>query len=1038
MPARQETFEIRLLGTVEALSHGRRLRLGGTRQRGILAGLLLHPGQTVPKRRLIEYTWPVDPPATAEDLVVAYLSRLRKILNADGERVALIATRPGFRAECDPETVDAHRFTALVRRGENECANGDEERAVLHLQSALDAWHGNSTAMADLDTSWLRSRAAALENRRLEALELLAGLHLDAGQPGRTVALLQDVAPMHPERENLTVRFVNALAASGEPVRAAQVAADCTQALLSLGQEPGAALRGAHTAALKGQPPAAHSRSLNPRHQLPADSRAFTGRLDELTILEQATAAVPEELATAEAAICAIDGMGGVGKSTLAVHLAHRLADRYPDGQLFIDLHGYTQGYAPREAGDALEVLLRALGVPPGRIPRDPDERAAVYRERLAGTRTLIVLDNASSEAQVVPLLPGSPGCLVLVTSRKRLKALDDAHCLSLEPLPPADAFALFRASAGHGRTVLDGPAVEEIVALCGQLPLAVRIAAALLRHRPTWGPRHLAQLLRDEHHRIKALTDGERDLEAVFSLSYGGLTAAQRRAFQQLSLLPGPDVDVYAAAALFDGGLRTTARLLEELVDHNLLSQPVPDRYQFHDLIRIHARSRAEDGTPQQRDAALGRVLDYYLGTACSADRHLARRTVPSPTTVDTPPRHQRPMANREAAASWVRAELPNLFASVDLARGLGRRRHVVGMSVALHGYLYIEGPWTYALTLHSEAAEHASRSGDLLGQATALHGLGRIHRMLGEYPAATAAHREALELYERLDHRLGQANALDSLGRICWLTAEYTGARTNLQRALEVFEEVGDLLGQAGALNGIGRVCQLTGAYKDAISAHERALRLCRQAGDPIGQATALNDLGRALGRTGDLAAAAEMQEAALDLYRSANHRVGIANALNDIGRIRHRSGEDEAAVTAHRRALALYREMGHRLGQAAALTDLGRALCGTADRTAAAEALDTALRYFRDLGDMQGEAAALNGRAAVLLATGAVHEAGVLYASALARAREVCSPFDEAEALEGVAASHRAAGDLDSSAECLRAATRILQSLGVLEGG
>ena len=394
--------------------------------------------------------------------------------------------------------------------------------------------------------------------------------------------------------------------------------------------------------------------------------------------------------------------------------------------------------------------------------------------------------------------------------------------------------------------------------------------------------------------------------------------------------------------------------------------------------------------------------------------------------------------MANREAAASWVRAELPNLVASVDLARGLGRRRHVVGMSAALHGYLYIEGPWTYALTLHSEAAEHASRCGDLLGRATALHGLGRMHRMLGEYPAATAAHREALELYERLDHRLGQANAWTA-----W--AGSAGSRLSTPVRVRTFSgrwrcsrRSGISLGQAGALNGISHVCQLTGAYKDAVSAHERALRLCRQAGDTIAQATALNDLGRALGRTGDLVTAAEIQEAALDLYRSASHRVGIANALNDIGRIRHRNGEDEAAVTAHRRALALYREMGHRLGQAAALSDLGRALCRTADHAAAAEALDTALRCFRDLGDVQGEAATLNGRAAVLFATGALREAGVLYASALARARKVRSPVDEAEALQGSPRATVLLATLTAPPSALREAMRILHGLGDLEGG
>ncbi|OLE25467.1 MAG: hypothetical protein AUG49_10680 [Catenulispora sp. 13_1_20CM_3_70_7] len=1021
MPAPQPMFEIRLLGTMEALSEGRRLKLGGTRQRSILAVLLLHLGQTVPKQRLIEYAWPVDPPATAEELVVAYLSRLRKILNVDGERVSLSATRPGFRAECDPEVVDIHRFNALLRRARQECDNREEERAVIHLQTALEAWHGNSTAIADLDTSWLRSRATALEGRRLEALELLAGLHLDAGQPGRTVALLQDVAPLHPERESLMVTFVNALAADGEPVRAAQVAAECTQALLSLGQKPGPALRDAHTAALRGQPPTAHSGASSPRRQLPADSRAFTGRVEELALLEQATTTTLQDLTAAEATICAIDGMGGVGKSTLAIHLAHRLADR-----------------PPREAGDALEVLLRALGVPPGRIPRDLDERAAVYRERLAGTRTLILLDNANSEAQIVPLLPAAPGCLVLITGRKRLKALDDAYCLSLEPLSPIDAITLFRTCAGHGRTVLDSPAVEEIVTLCGQLPLAVRIAAALLRHRPAWAPRHLVHQLRDEHDRIKALTDGERDLEAVFSLSYSGLTAAQQRAFQRLALFPGPDFDVYAAAALFDSSPRMAARLLEDLVDHNLLSQPVPDRYQFHDLIRIHARTRADEGSAQQREAALGRVLDYYLGTAHSADRHLARRTVPFPVAVDTPPRHQPSLTTREAAASWVRTELPNLVASVDLARELGRRRHVVGISAALHGYLYIEGPWTYALALHSAAAEDAAQRGDLLGQATARHGLGRVQRMLGEYSAAAATHREALGLYERLNHRHGQANALDSLGRICWLTGDYVGAREYLQRALGLFDEVEDLLGQAGALNGIGRVCQLTGEYDRALSAHKLALQLTRRAGDPIAQATALNDLGRVLGRTGDLAAAVDAQEAALDLYRSASHRVGIANALNDIGRVRHSNGEDGAAIAAHRQALALYREMGHRLGQAAALSGLGRALCRTADYTAAADSLDTALSYFRAIGDVQGEAAARNGRAAVLLATGAAREAGVLYASALAQARRGSSPFDEAEALEGMAATHRAVGDIDAAVKRQRKAAEIRQRLRIPEGG
>ena len=272
--------------------------------------------------------------------------------------------------------------------------------------------------------------------------------------------------------------------------------------------------------------------------------------------------------------ISAIDGMAGIGKTALAVHAAHRLSGRFPGGQLFIDLHGYTKGQPPREPGEALEAFLRALGVPAGQIPQETEERAALYRQRLAGTRTLIVLDNASDEAQVRPLLPGEPGCLVLVTSRRRLKGLDDARSLALDLLPPQDAVALLRAVAGAGRIAAGDPLLGEIAGLCGRLPLALRIAGALLRHRPAWSLGHLAGLLRDQQHRVRALSDGERDLAAVFDLSYAGLDEPHRLLFRRLGLVPGPDVDAYAAAALLECDPDGATALLEDLVDHNLLTE--------------------------------------------------------------------------------------------------------------------------------------------------------------------------------------------------------------------------------------------------------------------------------------------------------------------------------------------------------------------------------------------------------------------------------------------------------------------------------
>jgi len=332
--------------------------------------------------------------------------------------------------------------------------------------------------------------------------------------------------------------------------------------------------------------------------------------------------------------ISAIDGMAGVGKTALALHAAHRLAERFTDGQLFIDLRGHTQGQQPRSAAEALEWLLLALGVPPQRIPQDADERAALYRQRLAGSRTLIVLDNAANEAQIRPLLPGDAGCLVLVTSRRRLKGLDDASTLSLDVLPQADAVALLRsvATRGHEHELMPDPLLAEIADLCGGLPLALRIAAALLRHRPAWSPEHLAALLRDQHQRLGTLFDGDRNLAAVFDLSYQNLGATHQRLFRRLGLLPGADVDAYAAAALADTDPSTATSLLEDLVDDNLLMQHTPGRYWMHDLLRLHARTLAGRDPAHSRDSALERLLNYYQHTAIRADDLVTRFPLPVP----------------------------------------------------------------------------------------------------------------------------------------------------------------------------------------------------------------------------------------------------------------------------------------------------------------------------------------------------------------------------------------------------------------------
>ncbi len=928
--------------------------------------LLLQPGRTVSKDRLIACAWPGDAPPTAGDLVAAYVSRLRKALAPAGRGLVLRAVRPGFRAEIDDASVsvDVHAFQALLRRAAQERESYEHELASAHLQQALELWAGYTEAMVGLDSAWLREKAAELAASRLDAIELLGELYLASDKASRAVALLAEPVRLHPGRERLAAALVDALVASDRHGHAADVAARAAAALVKRGQEPGPALRRAQSAALAPSAPEPPRRRAGPRNQLPADTGAFTGREAELDQLLELVAdhggADGEKPRAGQVPIAAIDGMGGIGKSALAVRFAHRVAERFPDGQLFADLRGHTPGHPPRAAREVLEALLLALGLSPDQIPEGEDARSALLRGRLTGTRTLIVLDNARNEAQIRPLLPGAEDCLVVVTSRRRLKGLDDAVNLSLGLLPEPAAAALFRRVAGPGRVAAAEADVSEVVDLCGRLPLALRIAAALLRHRPSWSVSHLAARLRDLSGRVDALTDGERDLSVVFDESYRHLPDELRLLYRRLGLHAGDDLDVFASAALADLEPSTAGRRLEELVDHNLLSEPSPGRYRMHDLVRIHALGRADaDETPASNGTTARRALDYYLALAQAANRYLARRALAIDIHTSDPPRFLPEILNREQAVECVRDEFANLSAYTESARTRGLADYLVSFSAALHGYLYVNGPWAFARDLHTAAAEAAARSGDELGQATALHTAGRVRRLLGDYRGAAADFTAALEIYRRLGHEHGQAHALDALGRISWLTADYPAAIEAFERALERYRRAGDTIGEAGSLNGLGRVCRLTGNPAQALDLHARALRLCTQRADPIGQATALNDLGCAREQTGDLAGAFEAQESALALYTKSAHVLGQANAWHALGRLQRLTGRTLDGEGTERHALELYESLGHILGQANAWVELAHA-CGELGHPAAAEqALRRALALFGRVGDRRGEA-------------------------------------------------------------------------------
>ena len=1019
---------------------GTEIALPTGRVRVLLAALLIKANHAVSVDELGELLWDGEPPSGAARTVQVYVVRLRRALGPSaGTRI--VTRTPGYLYQ-DPageDEFDLLRFESRCRAGSAAVRAEEWTQAADLLAEALRLWRG--TPLADVPSESLRAQfVPGVEQLRLQALEdhIEADLHL--GRTEQVVPQLRDLASAHPLRERFHAQLMTALAVGGRRAEALAAYQRARQVLVDeLGIEPGPELRTLHERILAGESDPIPAQDAAPREptpvpavprQLPTAVRHFTGRqaeLDTLTRLLDAT-----DVSSGTVVISAIDGMAGIGKTALAVHVAHRLSEKFPDGQLFLDLHGYTQGQPPRTADEALTWLLRALGVPPERIPTDSEQAAALYRQHLADTRTLIVLDNAAAEAQVRPLLPGTGSCLVLVTSRKRLKALDDAHHLSLDLLSPPDAIALLRAVAGVDRIPSGDRLAGEVAELCGYLPLALRIAASLLRHRPAWNLEHLADRLRDQHQRVRALSDGERELAAVFDLSYASLGAAHRQLWRRLGLVPGPDLDAYAATALAASDPAAAAGLLEDLVDHNLLTAYAPGRYRLHDLLRVQARTLAATDPAPERESAQSRLLHYYAHTAQSASAPITRYPRPQPDGQAAA--HTPALSDPDTARAWLRTEHPNLEAAFSYAHASGLDEHAIALAAGLAEILQADGHFTRAREIHQTAVETAERMGHPAARATALTDLGRVRYLAGDTSGAGDALVQALEIFRTLDDRLGEANALTNLGRVRHLTGNYPRADNALTRALEIYHALGNRLGEATALTDLGKVRYLTGDYSGAGEALTRALELYQALDNRLGEANALTNLGRVRHLTGNYPGAEDALTRALEIFRALGNRLGEANALSDLGRVRYLTGDYGRAGEALTRAVELNRVLGNRNNEAGALAELGQVRHLTGDYTGAGESLTRALEIFRALGYRGNEAWALNRYAATLAAAGERPRALAIYQQALAMNRELNNPDDEAIALEGIAEHHLATGEPTLGTTHLHQALEIYQRLGM----
>ena len=792
--------------------------------------------------------------------------------------------------------------------------------------------------------------------------------------------------------------------------------------------------RASFEAAARGRSPAPASSAAATR-TLPRDIASFTGREPELRQLTSVITGAGNPGGVVS--IHAIGGMAGIGKTALAVHAAHRLADRFPGGQIFLPLHGHTPGHPPVVPEDALASLLLTAGVSASQIPPGMEARMALWRDRLAGKQLLLVLDDAASSEQVRPLLPGVGSSLVLVTSRRHLSALEDATALSLDTLPPGEAAGLLVRLAGRAGLSPDDPAVAEITGLCGFLPLAIGMVARQLHHHPAWTAAGRAAELAAARNRLELMQAENLSVAAAFNLSYQDLTPGQQQLFRRLGLHPGTEIDVYAAAALDGTDLGTGRRQLDALYDHYLIGEAASGRYRLHDLIREHARALADRVDPNRdRDSAVARLLDYYQHAAARADALIARRARPAQAAADgTVPAAVPTMADREQALAWARAERARLLACLDHATGTGQYARVIALAAGLAGLLRLDGPWAEAITRHTAAVQAARSLSDRLGEANALGDLGDVRGLAGEFPAAAQALEQALAIYRDLGDRLGQANALRDLAYVRG-GDDYPAAAQALEQALAIYLDLGDRAGQADVLTLVGILRLVTGDFRAAALAEEQALAICRDLGDRLGQADALTWLGFARRATGEYPAAAQAVEQALAICRDIGDRAGHATALSLLGDVRREAGDYPAAIQALEQALGIFGDIGHRAHYAMALAYLGEVWRVTGHYPAAAQALDQALVIFRDIGDQGGEVEVLNNRGTLHRVSGDLAQADVCHQQALGLARAIGSPWDEAHALAGLGRCALAVGRTAEADDKLRQALEIFQRIGAAE--
>ncbi|MEY9840240.1 tetratricopeptide repeat protein [Streptacidiphilus sp. EB103A] len=727
------------------------------------------------------------------------------------------------------------------------------------------------------------------------------------------------------------------------------------------------------------------------RNFLPPGPADFTAREEEVLSIIEAAGSTRE----AGPALLAIDGMAGVGKTALAVHAGHRLAQLFPDGQYYLDLHAHTAGQDPVDPAAALDILLRTHGRSADSIPAGLAERAAAWRAELADHRVLLVIDNAASTEQVRPLLPGSGGSLVLVTSRRRLVSLEAGRSLSLDVLSATDAVLLFQRILGP-RAAAEPEAVATLVELCGRLPLAIRIAAARLRHRSSWSVALLVDRLSDERRRLSELATSDLAVAAAFQTSFNHLARQEQLVFAQLGLVPGADVDARAVAALV--GLRAddAERSLEELLDAHLVEQLRADRYTLHDLLRIHSAAQAASLPEVERENALRQLFDHYRYWASIAMDAMFPHERNRRPEIKPPNGVTREFTDRAAAVNWLDAERSNLVAASGLS---GLPQHAIDLSAILARYLERGAHGKQALVLHERALRLARAAGDVVAEAGALRFIGLTHLQLRDYQSALAALNESMAVLQEHGRKDSLAAVLNNLGAVYGLLGRLDQSSHHFDQALRLSRAQGDDSNEALAVGNLGLIHRRQGRLEESLALNREALDLQRRLGNTIGQSIALDNMGVTCRHLGRLDEALDHHRQALVLDREGNDRTGELITIDNLGLIHFLMGDHASALAHFEEAIVLSRKLEDHTAEGIALGNIGNVLREQGRLEEALQHHRTALELLRGHDNALNLAEALNNLGETLSALGTPEPALPLHNEALELAETCGDPIETA---------------------------------------